>query len=180
MHHSQFALAYPIAMSLAAGAMMPLVLIALSHPPLRINSAGLRIGAAAVVSLLLWAGLLLAGHVWRPASVLLMGDVAAGVLFMATAALATYSAWALVAFGYTLSMLVDIARTGKPVTTAEWKAAYGTNHGLRAMFEDRLRVLLGFGFVQTKGNGISLSGAFGRVFAKLVFRFMRIALGGRT
>ncbi|HVA40073.1 MAG TPA: hypothetical protein VNF49_05375 [Candidatus Binataceae bacterium] len=180
MHHPEFALDYPIAVSLIAGALMPMALSALSRGPVRVRSGALRIGAAASASLLLWSALIVAWLAWRPEAKLLAGDAAAGVLFIAAAALATYSAWALVAFGYTISMLVDIARVGKPVTTLGWAAAYGHGRGLRAMFEDRLRVLLAMGLVRAEGGGVSLRGASARMFAKFVRWMMHIAFGKKA
>ena len=180
MSHIAFTPDYPIIAALLACAIMPLLLVLLSRSRLGLVSGVARMGGSVALSVLAWIALLMAHPALLGDGAASPGDVAAGLLLIATAALAVYSAWALIAYGYTISMLVDIARERRPQTSSEWAAAYAQGKGLRAMFEDRLRVVLGFGLVRTRGDDVRLSGVCARTFAALTRLLMRSLLGPRS
>src|SRR5437764_6602360 len=107
----------PAALSLAACALLPVLLLALSHGPLRVAAPGRRFVRAAA---LMWAAWAAAMTATAPGAV----DLVTGVLLLATATLAAFTLWTLVAWGFTLSMLLALVRAGRPLTAEEWALAY--------------------------------------------------------
>src|SRR5262245_45114382 len=123
----------PVALSLAAAALLPVLLLALSHGPLKVAAPGRRF---VVVTSLAWCAWLAAMIVSAPDAV----ELVTGALLLATATLAGFTLWTLVAWGFTLSMLLALHRAGRPLTVEEWAAAYTRGKPLDAFTRDRLGV----------------------------------------
>lgn len=169
---------YAVIMALLASAGLPFALVILSHGPTRVPSASGRILGAIALTFAAWFALLLAPHATGWNVVVTPGDTVAGLLLVSTASLIGYSAWALLAYGYTISMLAALASAGEPLTTEQWAAAYGSGQGLQAVLDDRLQVLVRLQLIVSNGESVRLSGAFARRFACLV-RWCMIMLIGR-
>lgn len=149
----------PVALSLAACAALPAVLLALSHGPARVAAPGRRFVLAAGLT---WGGWLAATLAADPAWV----DLLTGALLLATATLAGFTLWTLVAWGFTLTMLAALDRAGRPLTVDEWAMAYTGGRPLDAFARDRLGVLLKFGLAELRGGEVVMTPGRGRLFAK--------------
>jgi hypothetical protein len=149
----------PVAVSLAACASLPVSLLALSHGPLKVAAPGKRFVLAAAVA---WVAWLAATAATRPDWV----ELVTGALLLATATLAGFTLWTLVAWGFTVSMLLALARAGRPLTADEWVLAHTRGEPLAAFAEDRLGVLLRLGLAEVRGGRVVMTPRRGRAFAK--------------
>jgi len=156
-----------------AGLLMPAALVLVSIGPARIGRPGLRVPAAVLACAALWAALLAA----RAGPAADMSDLVAGAMLLATIALCVYSAWALIVYGFTISMLVVLDDAGAPLPIEDWSRRYGGGLGLEAMLEDRLRVLVGLGLVAREGASVRLSGPLAAGFAGAVRISKRLVVG---
>lgn len=158
-----------VAASLIAGAGLPIVLITLSHGPLKVSAPGQRFVAAAVSAWLTWVVALFA---LSPGWV----DVASGTLLLTTATLAGFTLWTLIAWGFTLSMLLALNRAGRALSVEEWALAYTRGRPLAAFGRDRLGVLFALGLAEVRGGVIVMTPVRGRLLARLV-RLLRKLFG---
>lgn len=148
-----------VALSLAACALLPAVLLIVSHGPARIRPPGRRFAAAALLTWAMWASAMIA---LRPGWV----DVVAGLFLLMMATLAGFTLWTLIAWGFTLSMLLALARAGRPLSVDEWAKEYTRGKSLAAFARDRLSVLLALGLAEVHGERVVMTAARGRIFAK--------------
>jgi hypothetical protein len=157
----------PVALSLAACAILPVALLALSHGPLKVRAPGKRFVVAVAV---VWAAWVAAMIAVRPEWV----ELAAGGLLLATATLAGFTLWTLVAWGFTVSMLLALARAGRPITADEWALAYTRGKPLDAFARDRLGVLLKLGLAEVRDGQVVMTPRRGRTFAKGALALRRV------
>lgn len=150
----------PVALALLAVGLMPVYLIALSHGPWTVAAPGRRFLVAAGTAWLTWVMLVIAS---RAADVV---GVVAGGLLLATATLAGFTLWTLVAWGFTLTMLLMLARAGRPLTEAEWILAYTRGKPLSVFARDRLGVLFKLGLAESRGDRVVMTPRRGRLFAR--------------
>ena len=59
-------------------------------------------------------------------------DAATGLLLLMTATLAVFTLWTLIAWGFTLSMLLALARGGRRLSVEEWAEEYMNGKSLSA------------------------------------------------
>lgn len=159
----------PVALSLAACALLPGVLLALSRGPARVAAPGRRF---VVATGLTWAAWLAAMIAIVPGWV----DLSTGALLLATATLSGFTLWTLVAWGFTLSMLLALARGGRPLTAAEWALATTRGRPLDVFARDRLGVLLALGLARVEGGRVVMTPARGRFVARAA-RTLRFLFG---
>jgi hypothetical protein len=150
----------PVALSLGACGLLPVVLVALSHGPFRIAAPGRRFVLAAALA---WAAWLAAMTVVAPGWV----DVVAGGLLLATATLAGFTLWTLIAWGFTLSMLLALDRAGRPLSAEEWALAHTRGKPLAAFTRDRLGVLFALGLAEVRGENVVMTAGRGRRVARI-------------
>jgi hypothetical protein len=165
----EFVPSVPIALSLAACALLPGVLFALSHGPARVTAPGRRFVVATVVTWGAWGTAMIAS---APGWV----DLSTGALLLATATLAGFTLWTLVAWGFTLSMLLALARAGRPLTGDEWALATTRGRPLGAFTRDRLGLLLELGLARVEGGRVVMTPARGRFVARTA-RALRLLFG---
>ena len=134
-----FAPSLTIALSLTACGLLPVYVLILSHGPWKVSAPGRRFIVAAGATVVTWAGLMAVPA--EPA----LPDVVAGGLLLITALLAGFTVWTLVAWGFTLSMLLTLARAGRPLALDEWVTGYTGGKPIDAFSRDRLGVLLRLG-----------------------------------
>src|SRR4051794_11449564 len=91
----------PVALSLVACGLLPVLLLALSHGPAKVAAPGRRFVLAALLAWAAWAAAMVAAN---PSAV----DLLTGGLLLATATLAGFTLWTLVAWGFTVTMLVAL------------------------------------------------------------------------
>jgi hypothetical protein len=149
----------PIALSLAAAGLLPVAVLVLSHGPLKVTAPGKRFVRAAVLTIVAWVGLMFVPD--QPAAV----DVIAGGMLVFTALLAGFTLWTLVAWGFTLTMLLTLAKAGRPLTADEWMRGYTGGKPAAAFARDRLGVLLRLGLAEVRGSDVVMVPGRGRTFA---------------
>jgi hypothetical protein len=149
-----------IALSLVACALLPASLLALSHGPLAVAAPGRRFVLAAS---LIWFSWLVAMAVVAPDWI----DVIAGGLLLATATLACFTLWTLIAWGFTISMLLALSRAGHSLTPDEWAFAYTRGQPLDAFARDRLGVLLKLGLAEIREGEVVMTPGRGRLVARI-------------
>jgi len=147
-----------VALALEACVLLPAILLLLSHGPLRVHGPGRRFVLAAGLTWVAWLAALTAVH---PGAV----EVVTGALLLATATLAGFTLWTLVAWGFTLSMLLALHRAGRPLSVDEWALAYTRGKPLDAFARDRLGVLLMLKLAEVRGDEIAMTPGRGRLFA---------------
>jgi hypothetical protein len=77
-------------------------------------------------------------------------DVIGGLLLLATAMMFCYILFSLLAWGFTLTLLTALVKTGRPLTLEQWAAAYMQGGDLGAFAHNRLKLLFGSGLVVTE------------------------------
>lgn len=158
--------------SVAIAAASACFLLVLSHPPLRIASPGRRFKAAAAAALALWvAASAVIGAAGLPTSIF---DVLSGAMILVGALMAGFIVWSLIAWGFTLSMLLAIARFDGAVTVDEWSALYARGKSMREICLDRVGVLLAFGLAKKRGEEVIVSGRISALGAKAVLWLRRL------
>jgi hypothetical protein len=163
----EFVPSVPVAISLAACCALPIVLVVLSHGPLRIAPPLSRFLVAASLSWACWLITLAAvGPGWV--------DWVTGTLLVATATLAGFTLWTLIAWGFTLSMLLALERATHPLTIEAWTRAYTRGRPLDALARDRLGLLFRLGLAEMRGEKLLVLAQRGRWVARLTFGFRRV------
>lgn len=157
----------PVALSLAACGALPVVLLVLSHGLVKVTPPGRRFALAAAV---VWAAWLAGVVVAHPPPV----DLVAGTLLLATATLAGFTLWTLVAWGFTVTMLTALDRAGRPLTVDEWAAAYTGGKPIDAFARNRLGVLLNLGLAELRGGEVVMTPGRGRLLAKVAGGLRRL------
>jgi hypothetical protein len=155
----------PVALSLAACAALPVVLVGLSHGPWKILAPGRRF---VISSILIWTAWPMVMWTTGPSWV----DLFTGALLLATATLAGFTLWSLIAWGFTLSMLLALERARSPLAMEEWMRVYTRGRPLDALARDRVGLLLRLGLAEVENNERLVLGRRGRWIA-------RVALGCR-
>jgi hypothetical protein len=148
-----------VTLALVACGLLPVFLLSLSHGALWVRAPGRRFVLAAVLAWVAWAGTVTVVH---PDAV----ELLSGALLLAAATLAGFTLWTLVAWGFTLSMLLALRRAGRPLTIEEWALAYTRGQPLGAFARDRLGVLLKLGLAELRGDEVVMTPVRGRLFAK--------------
>jgi hypothetical protein len=150
----------PVSLSLGACVFLPASLLALSHRPLKVISPARRFVMAAALTWLAWfAAMIAAAPDWVEA-------VTSGLL-LATATLAGFTLWTLIAWGFTLTMLLALNRAGRSLSVEEWALAYTRGKPLDAFTRDRLGVLLKLGLAEIRGGEVTMTPNCGRAFARV-------------
>ena len=135
---------------MSSSAMMVLLWI-LGHSSERLRSPGSRFKAAVAggLALLLGSGAMavIKGYTVEPA------DVCAAILILGGGVIIAFILWSLIAWGFTLNMLLELSSVNAPVDLSQWANRYACQDGLGRLTADRLGVLLAVGFVTKSGDG---------------------------
>jgi len=160
----------PILTALGAALGLPLLLAALSHGPWKVIPPGRRFIVAAVAVGIAWgASLPLLGE--HP-----IADVAAGFLILLSAVFAEFTLWTLIAWGFTSSMLLTLARAERSLSLEEWVSAYTGGRTIEALAQDRLGVLVRFALATREEGRIVMTPGYGGRTAGLT-RLLRTIFG---
>lgn len=157
-----------VAFSLLAVGLLPVYVLGLSHGPGKVRPPGRRFMIAAGLTGITWAGLMVVPAAPDPA------DVVAGGLLVLTALLAGFTLWTLVAWGFTLSLLLTLARADRPQTLDQWVVGYTGGRPLTAFSQDRLGVLFRLGLAEERGGRVVMTPGRGRRFARVVGLLRRV------
>jgi hypothetical protein len=150
-----------VSLSLGACALLPVLLVVISHQPLKVARPGQRFLLAAGLTWVAWMGAMI---LVAPDPV----DLVTGGLLLGAATLAGFTLWTLIAWGFTLSMLLVLEQAGRPLTVDEWALAYTNGKPLAAFARDRLGVLFLLGLAQRRGGAVEMSPGRGRLAAGVV------------
>ncbi|MBE9116873.1 hypothetical protein IQ249_13280 [Lusitaniella coriacea LEGE 07157] len=170
---------FPILAALFSSFALPIFLAILSHTPLKISGLGKRFIFASLLSIGLWSGLSLISISQSLQSVgtsQLVADLLAGILILATASLCVFTFWTLIAWGFTLSMLMRLTDIQQPLTFEEWVAAYTGGQTLNTFTLDRLSVLFRFGWAKQKNDRVFIVRDRGIPIVRLT-RWLRFMFG---
>jgi hypothetical protein len=118
---------------------------------LRLRNPGGRFKAAATAGLALLLGssavAFVKGYAVEPA------DACAAMLILGAGGIIAFILWSLIAWGFTLNMLLELTSANTPVDLLQWADRYAHQDGLRRFTADRLGVLLAVGLVTKSGDG---------------------------
>jgi hypothetical protein len=160
---------WPVAISLLLISFLPLLLVILSHGPWKVIQPGKRFFVAVLTTWVIWAVAITLGS----APVI---DVVTGALLLAAATLAMFTFWTLIAWGFTISMLLALSRTSQPISLEEWIMAYTNGKPLAAFSKDRISLLVKLGLAKHEGNELVITSYWGRRVACLTNLF-RVLFG---
>jgi hypothetical protein len=156
-------------LSLATCIMLPVWLVVISWlapshlPPM--NRLWIAIIAAPLFSLT--AGILLFPEIWGNRPMNCIEIFCAGLLYL-TAIMIAFSAWSLVGYGFTVSILMEACLTGRSLTTAQLLASFAGGRGLTGFVFDRAGVLLRMGLMLREGDRFRIAGSKALQFARVV------------
>ena len=102
-------------------------------------------------------------------------DVLGGVLLLTTSIMLAYVLYSLLAWGFTLTLLTALAQAGRPLTSAQWAAAYMRGGDIGTFAHNRLRLLLGSGMAVSTDSTVTAT-TRGIMIVYLV-RFVRLMTG---
>jgi hypothetical protein len=144
----------PLSIAAAIGGcvLFPIILLLLSHGPLKVTKTGRRFFVAWMALLLIWliASALFASGRIPPA------DLLAGLSIFGGAILCTFMVWSVLCWGFTLNMLMSLGRVTRAGSLADWQRAFAGEAGLSKLAADRAGVLLRAGFARARqGDAIS-------------------------
>jgi cell division protein FtsW (lipid II flippase) len=157
--------------ALALSILFPALLLACARVK-SIRSAGIRFLLGCFVAALLFFALTMLVPGQHDAS-----DVLSGFLLLAGAMLFWNVAWNLLAFGFTLTLLTALARSGRALTRSEWISAYTQGDDLQKFVCNRLHLLIGSGMAVINQRHI-VATPLGIASARLV-RLIRFFFGVR-
>jgi len=158
----------PVALATAimCGCAMPVLLILLGRTSPALRRPGPRYRVSVQAAWLLFVtslvGFALAGI---PVAAI---DYMAGAAIMLAATVLAFIAWSLIAWGFTLSMLLALAKEKRVAGLADWIGRYTGGADFRRLAADRAAVLLGARLAVMAGeDGYKLT-ALGRAAARFV------------
>lgn len=141
----------------------PAMLVALSHGPARVASAGRRYLVATGICLALWAAAA-AGTASAGAAVD-WSDIVAGALILCAALWAFGTLWTVICWGFTASLLQALARLGQPGDEDAWFREYTGGVGIETFVRDRLSLLTAAGLARECGESVVIATGRGRLLA---------------
>ncbi|MEZ2141632.1 hypothetical protein AAE026_04845 [Bradyrhizobium sp. DN5] len=101
-----------------------------------------RLGCVSVIVLYVLACIVLPGQRH-------FDEVLSGLFLLATAMMLCYVLFSLLAWGFTLTLLTALVKTGRPLTLEQWAAAYMQGGDLGTFTHNRLKLLIGSRLVTT-------------------------------
>lgn len=164
---------YAISTAITAAMLIPAMLLFLGRLFPRL-ALGRRFQYTVTSMALLWSAGLFVYYPRLSHWIEIFPDIVAGLFFYITAVLGIFSAWGLLMYGYTLSILDAATCFDEEFDRESWLKMYGSGHGLEGFFEDRLRVLTGFRLVKIRGQEIRLKGRYATKFGKIILWCMKL------
>lgn len=163
-----FCIPSPVIAAMAAGFTLPLILFVFSHAPLLIKKYSHRYWFAVLVTSVFWIGCVYSTVRISEMTFDQMGDVLAGLLVLITVFWIGFSAWCLLVWGFTISMLLRIAEQSEAISIDQWIESYSGKNGFVKLTDDRLALILNTGLAHQKGNVIALTSPWGCALAKAI------------
>ena len=150
-----FALPVPILLSFCLLGTLPLVLVVLSHGPLRVTAPGRRFVVAALLVVIMWISGLITLHDGEASDA--FADLIVAALLMMGGLLSAFTLWTLIAWGFSVSLLLALSRHGGTLDSSSWVRAYTGGQSLERFAKDRQRILLKFNLAQAGETGVRIT-----------------------
>jgi len=157
----------PVLAAVLALLLLPAALVALGHGAWRIDRLGVRFRLAAGAGALLWIALTGFWGGFGPGWGTRWGDLAAGLLILATGIWAAFCAWSLLAWSFTISMLITLVDAERPLDAEAWIGGFAGSRGLDAFMHDRLALLFALGVARRAGNVVTVTSPRGLLVARI-------------
>lgn len=151
---------------------LPFTLIALSHGPLRVAAPGRRFVVTAALIVILWLIGLFALYDGGQRDA--FADVIVAVLLMTGGLLAAFTLWTLIAWGFSVSLLLALSQRGGTLDFTSWVHAYTGGQSLERFAKDRQGVLLRFNLAQANETGLRITPWPGRAVAFVAVALRRL------
>jgi len=151
-----------------ASLFLPLALFLLSHGPWKVRAPSRRFVLAAILTSAAWA-LFQA----RQESVAIADQIASAMILVMVI-LVEFSFWCLLAWGFTLSLLLALARAQQPLTFEQWVSAYSSGGNVETFTRDRLSLLLQHRVAWLDGEFVRMTPGRGQHLATLVDLLRRL------
>ena len=150
-----------IAAAFLAAVAIPALLVLLAFGPARLRAPWPRYKAGVLLAYAGWgtAGLTLALR-GIPAPFF---DWAAGFALILASALASFVLWSVLAWGFTLNMLLHLAQAREPLDTMAWVERYCGHRSFRQIALDRLNILFASGLARRREESVELAPGAGRL-----------------
>jgi len=165
-----FVPSHAMTIAFAASAALPLLLILLSHGIIKVRSPGRRFLFAFFISSSL---AILSAIIWPVDDA---AEFIAAICLYLAVALATFTIWTLIAWGFTLTMLLTIADAKSPWNREEWVLAYTGGKPIEQLARDRLGLLFMLRLAERSGDSVRILPGRGTLFAYAT-RFLRRLFG---
>ena len=149
-----------------------------SHGLFKVIKPGRRFCFAVFGSLILWPVLLWLTDALIPFNDLRLMDLIAGVFVIVTAIFVSFTVWSLLVWGFTLTMLLNLAQQDSAIELEDWINRYGGGEGLETFFRDRMEVLFRYGMAVRNGDKILLTPGRGMLTGRVV-RLLKCFFGIR-
>jgi hypothetical protein len=148
-------------------------LILFSHRPLRLKEES-RFQAATIMAFILWLILLwLTGALSFQAPAALLNILAGGCIF-AGALIIWWTFWTQIAWGFRLTMLVNLAIRQEPIPLDTWIEEYGGGRGKEGLLASRVEMLIRLRWASRTSNIVSLTPGWGEKCAQIAYHFRRL------
>jgi hypothetical protein len=161
-----------IAAAILAAAALPALLVGFRWVPGVLCDPGRRFVVSVVLAWLAWFAMALL--------VVLRGDLAhpldwlAGVAVLVAATLAALVIWSLIVWGFTINLLLVLARSDRPLDVERWAAAYAGGRSMHQICIDRLGLLLAIGAAQRHEEEVRLVRFPGSAVAAILLAARRL------
>lgn len=163
----------PVTTSLIASASFLLYLIIFSHRPVRFIEEQ-RFQAATIASISLWIILLWLTGALSPVETDLILNILAGCCIIAGALIIWWTFWTQIAWGFRLTMLVNLDAKQRPILIDDWIDEYGGGRGKEGLLASRVGMLLKLRWATRQGNCVTLTPGWGENSARIVHIFRRL------
>jgi hypothetical protein len=102
-------------------------------------------------------------------------DLLAAISLVVASVLLSFIAWSLIAWGFTLNMLLELAAVSRPIDETVWVNLYTQGGGYRRLTSDRMGILLAARLAMRDQDRYTVTPA-GKAFAKIL-RLLQSAFG---
>jgi len=168
--------------ALVSSALIPAALVGLSLFGL-VKSCGTRYLAASLCGLAAFTtGALLCWPRYSAAGDYFL-DLIPAVCIVLTAIMLFETFWSLLAFGFTMNILLCLGDAPAGLSVEALKGTLGTGAGVGTLLENRLVLLKRSGLVRREDGGLVLNGVKGRIMAwvgRFIYAVYNVRPGGRA
>ncbi len=169
----EFVPAFSVWTALSGLVFLPVLLALLARPPFKLRPPGRRFQLSALIIFISWAAAQFTQDAPESQDLLIGGILLTGGLLCAS------TLWTLLAWGFTVFLLLALAGNRDAPSLDDWIARYTAGRGVTMFTRDRAGVLLRFGLARVVDGRFRITDWPGRkvlAAARLVARIFGIAL----